>query len=167
MQYSDSDFPREKGTRGWLSQMPVPHGEFESVSWIYQPYPVGSVLGLHTFTRATNLGKWREKSLNFTTGTIIEFKYALFDLAAHEDGFTQETYADLFNINCDIILRVTIYSGQNKKKFSTVTRMKAFWMAEDKNKAGIWTLYIGVKRWAVQGSLLKSDQQAYSSLRSK
>lgn len=59
--------------------------------------------------------KSREKSLKFTTGTIIEFKYALFDLAAHEDGFTQETYADLFNINCDIILRVTIYSGQNKK----------------------------------------------------
>ena len=64
---------------------------------------------------ATYLEKGKELPLNPATGMIIAFKSEIFDLTS---GGNHETSLELFNVDDDITLRITLRRGQNRVFFT-------------------------------------------------
>ena len=85
---------------------------------------IGDVIPcLHTSIMDTDLSTGEELPLNgFSPGMIIALKSAKFDLMAPDDNdgasVSPRMDLDLWNINNDIILRITILRGTNKVFFN-------------------------------------------------
>ena len=79
------------------------------------------VLCLHTSIMATDLRLRKDLPLNLSAGMVVTFKSSIFSLARNYT-LSLETYLDLYNINNDIILRITICRKKKNEVFSMIVR---------------------------------------------
>jgi hypothetical protein len=75
---------------------------------------------LHTFIMANDLSSGKELPLRLSPGRIVALNSAKFDLTVPNDwaSVSPRMDLDLWNINNDLILRITILRGTNKVFFN-------------------------------------------------
>lgn len=88
------------------------------------------VLCLHTSIMATDLRLTEELPLNLSPGMVVAFESSIFALPGSDYLHFLETYLDLYNINNDIILRITIRRKENKVFFNDRAAKRSLWGEE-------------------------------------
>jgi hypothetical protein len=90
---------------------------------------------LHTSIMAKDLSAGEKLHLRLSPGKIVALKSAKFDLTLPRDNdwvsVSPRMDLDMWNINNDIVLRITILRGTNKV-FLMIAQIRVFWMAGDK-----------------------------------